>query len=200
MTGDEVTRAYAAIVNEARAQVAAGRDPNAQALAARIRAATKRAGATASSEEQRALQQLERVLTVHRARARVTREPAPPPMRVVPAPNRRVLRTRPTISGNMDVRRKKGGGTALAWERVARVAAWEVRFSERSDPRGDYSVSETRELPAEATSVDVPLGEHPVRVHLLGRGRDGRLLSRAIISGLTAETWSEKWQRRATAS
>lgn len=199
MTGDELTRAYSAIVNDARAQVAAGNEPDADALAARIRAATARAGSTATKEERRALQQLERVLSIHRARTRVTREPAPPPVAVVPR-RTRVLRTKPTISGNMEVRRQKGGGTNLAWNRAPRVATWEVRISERVDARVDYAVRETRELPGEATSVEVVLGEHPVRVHLLGRGRDGRLLSRAIISGLSPETWSEKWQRRATAS
>jgi hypothetical protein len=39
-----------------------------------------------------------------------------------------------------------------------------------------------------------------VRVHLLGRGRDGRLVRRAIISALTREGWDERWQRRASAS
>lgn len=200
MRGDELNRAYAAIVDDARSQVAAGNEPDAQAFAARIRAATTRAGSPGTKEEQRALQQLERVLSIHRARTRVAREPAPPPP-VAAVPRRtRVLRTKPTISGNMEVRRQKGGGTNLAWDRASRVVTWEVRFSERVDSRVDYAVRETRELPGETTSVEVALGDHPVRVHLLGRGRDGRLLSRAIISGLTPETWSEKWQRRATAS
>ena len=34
-----LSRAYAAIINDARAQVAAGREPNAEALEARLRAA-----------------------------------------------------------------------------------------------------------------------------------------------------------------
>jgi hypothetical protein len=37
-------------------------------------------------------------------------------------------------------------------------------------------------------------------VHVLGRTRDGRLLRRAVISGLTAENWRDRWQRRASAS
>jgi hypothetical protein len=37
-------------------------------------------------------------------------------------------------------------------------------------------------------------------VHLLGRGRDGRLLRRAVISALTRGAWGERWERRASAS
>ena len=98
----------------------------------------------------------------------------------------------------MDVRR--GDGDALAWPREPKVVAWELRISERPDPRGDYEVRESGELPGETTSVDLPLGDVPLRVHLLGRDRGGRLVRRAIVSGLTRETWSERWQRRASAS
>jgi hypothetical protein len=202
-----LARAHAAILAEARAQVALGREPDTQALAARIRAATEREGAAgaaeSSSAERRALQQLERVVAVHRARAAVTREPAPPPAqapRVVPAtrPRRAVLRTRPTITGNMEVRRQ--GDATLAWDTTAAVVEWEVRVSERADARSDYAVIETRTLPGEATSADLPLGEQTLRVHLLGRARDGRLLRRAVISALTRETWGDRWQRKASAS
>jgi hypothetical protein len=48
--------------------------------------------------------------------------------------------------------------------------------------------------------VTVELQELPIRVHLLGRGSAGQLLQRALISGLTRDNWSERWQRRATAS
>ena len=64
-------------------------------------------------------------------------------------------------------------------------------------------MSDTRqsgELPGDATRVELPIGETPVRVHLLGRDRGGRLVRRAILSGLTRETWGDRWQRRATAS
>jgi hypothetical protein len=48
--------------------------------------------------------------------------------------------------------------------------------------------------------VEVPIGEHSMRVHILGRSRDGRLLGRAVISGLTRENWNDRWQRKASAS
>jgi hypothetical protein len=180
-----------AIIDEARAAVAAGREPNWEALRARIEAS-----GSGGEEQRRALQQLERVLAVHRARSRVARQPEPPP---VPVPPRRpLLRSRPTISGNMDVRRQ--GGATLEWDAAPAVTSWEVRFSERPDPRREYVVRETLTLAAEQTTVEVPLGDLPLRVHLLGRGRDGRLVRRAIISALTRETWRERWQRRATAS
>jgi hypothetical protein len=201
---DALTRAYGAIVDEARARVAAGQAPNLEALEARIRSATGRArGVTQAGAlekaERLALQQLERVITVHRARALLARRPAPPAAAV--QPQRPVLRTRPTITGNMDVRREMDGERfLLGWDAATAVAGWEVRFSERPDARSDYRVSETVNWPADAVSVEVPLGERPLKIHLLGRSRDGRLLRRAVIAALTRENWNERWQRRASAS
>ena len=54
-------------------------------------------------------------------------------------------------------------------------------------------------LAAAETSVEVPLGDNPFRVNVLGRGR-GRLQRRALISGLTREGWRERWHRRPSAS
>ncbi|MGH3003950.1 MAG: hypothetical protein ACRDM1_15025, partial [Gaiellaceae bacterium] len=114
---------------------------------------------------------------------------------------RAALRTRPTINANMDVRRRTDGGRFfLAWDAAPAVASWEVRFSERADARGDYAVREELTLPAGTTNVELPLGELPLRVHVLGRSRDGRLLRRAVISALTRAGWDERWQRRASAS
>lgn len=193
---DDLSREYAAIIAEARAAVAAREDPSPQALEARIRAAGGDARA-----EQRALEQLERVLSVQRARARLTEEVAPPPP-LRPAPSlRSALRTRPTISANMEVRQRRDGERfLLAWDTTPAIAGWEVRFSERPDARGDYQVRESLTLPAESTTVELPLGDKPLRVHLLGRSRDGRLLRRAVISALTREAWNERWDRRASAS
>ena len=187
---------YAQIIAEARAAVAARREPDRRALESRIRAA----GGDATAE-QRALQQLERVLSVHRARSLVGREPvapAPPPA----APSlRAALRTRPTISANMEVRQQRDGERfLLAWETTPAIAGWEVRFSERPDARADYEVRDSLMLPPETTTVEVPLGDKPLRVHLLGRSRDGRLLRRAVISALTRGAWGERWERRASAS
>lgn len=207
MTDDALTSAYAAIFDEARAQVAAGRAPNVDALAERIRAAGRQARGRAGADEKaiaraehKALQQLARVGAVHRARGLAAREPAPPPV-TSRRPGRAVLPTKPTISGNMDVRKaREGEAVVLRWDAAAAVAEWEVRFSERPDARSDYAVLETRALPAAATSVELPLGERPLRVHLLGRRRDGQLVRRAIVSGLTLATWNDRWLRRATAA
>jgi hypothetical protein len=202
---DRLTNELAAIVAEVRAQVAAGRDPGADA-AAQIRAAAERArggdeSGAVTRAEKAALKQLERVVAVHRARARVSREVAPAPARAAPAPRRALLRTRPTITGNMDLRRDRSGDAlTLSWDAEARVTTWEVRISEQRDRGRDYVVRETRTLPGDATSTEVPLGETPLRVHVLGRDRGGRLLRRAIVSGLTAYSWNERWERRASAS
>jgi len=61
-------------------------------------------------------------------------------------------------------------------------------------------VRDTLSVPAAETTLELPLGDRSLRVHLLGRSRDGRLLRRAVISGLTREGWDERWQRRASAS
>jgi hypothetical protein len=72
--------------------------------------------------------------------------------------------------------------------------------SERREGRGDYDVRETRALAGTAIATELVLGDRPLRIHVLGRGRDGRLLQRAIVSGLTRENRDERWERRASAS
>ena len=91
----------------------------------------------------------------------------------------------PTITGNMEVRRDaEGEAFVLRWDATPEVLEWVARVSERSDPRGGYAVREERRLPANATSVEVPLGPNALRVHLLGRGRGGKLVRRAVMSPL----------------
>jgi hypothetical protein len=172
------------IIDEARALVAAGKSPDWKELRDRIRAL--------GGDQRDALRRLERVGAVHRARASAPAAPA------APAPRAPLFKGRATITGNMDVRRD--GETSLAWRAEPKVTAWELRISERPDPRGDYEVRESGELPGEATSVELPIGDVPLRVHLLGRDRGGRLVCRTIVSGLTRETWGDRWQRRASAS
>src|SRR5204863_6527174 len=128
------------IIGEARALVARGGTPDWKELRDRIRAL--------GGDQRAALQRLERVGAVHRARTAVkpkTAAVAPPPRR--PA----LLKGRATVSGNMDVRR--GDGTSLVWRPERGVVTWELRISTRPDPRGDYEVRESGELPGEATSV-----------------------------------------------
>jgi len=172
------------IIDEARALVAAGKSPDWKDLRDRIRAL--------GGDQRDALRRLERVGAVHRARAGAAPAPDTATTR---AP---LFKGRATVSGNMDVRRN--GETTLAWRSEPKVTAWELRISERPDPRGDYELRESGELPGDATSVELPLGETPLRVHLLGRDRGGRLVRRTILSGLTRETWGDRWQRRASAS
>jgi hypothetical protein len=197
--------ALAAILAEARAQVAAGREPNVAEFEARIATAVVRArstgdAATAVEElEAEARRKLGGVTSIGRARARLAREPAPPPKPSPQRGRRLALRTKPTITGSLDVRRAEGEGYELVWDAVPTVTEWEVSFSERRDLRSGYAERERFVLAAAETSVEVPLGDNPFRVNVLGRGR-GRLQRRALISGLTREGWRERWQRRPSAS
>ena len=180
---------HAKIIDEARKRLAAGGTFNVTAFEARIRAA--------GGDTETALKQLSRIVSVQRARALLAGPPAPAP---APAPVRRplALRAKPPITGNMDVRRKNE--YVLEWTTEPKVAAWDVRLSERPDARGDYVVLEERSLPGDATSIELPVGDLPLRVHLLGRDRGGKLVRRAIISALTRDGWSARWERRASAS
>lgn len=195
----------AAILADARAQVAAGRAPNMGGLEARIDTAVRRARSAGDDDaavdklEAAARRRLGRIVSVGRARARLAREPAPQP-RPRPQPGRPLaLRTTPTITGTLDVRRGEGDGYELVWDAVPAVTEWEVRFSERPDQRSDYAERETFVLAAAETRVELPLGDNPFRVNVLGRGR-GRLQRRALISGLTRAGWRERWRRRPSAS
>jgi hypothetical protein len=196
----QLRRALASILEEARAQVAAGRAPNVGGLEARVKRIARSAGvdaAVASQEEKAALRRLAQVEAVHRSRALVAREPAAPaaPARRAPA----ALRAKPTVTGTLGVRRADGDGFQLAWDTVPTVVEWEVRFSERADVRSEWVEGETLLLGGGETGVEVPLGDALLRVNIVGRGHGGRLHRRALISGLTRDNWRERWQRRASA-
>jgi hypothetical protein len=177
------------ILREAREAVAGGAEPDWKSLRDRLRGA-----APDEAARRRALVQLERIGAVHRARRTTpTAAPAPRPA----APRVAALRTRPSLSGDLDVRRERQGEAwLLAWPPRPAVERWEVRIAARTGARGDYEAVESLELPGTATSVELPLGETPLRVHVLGRSRGGRLVQRAIASGLTPDSWGERWQRR----
>jgi hypothetical protein len=207
---DAIVRRHAAIINEARATVAAGGELDTDALAERLVAAARRSAAQRSPEQSEAIaaaeraarSQLERLVGVQKAKKRLGAEQVAPSATARPAPalpGR--LQTRPTITGNMDVRRgEEAGELSLSWQAEAAVSSWEVRFSERPRPGADYALLGTVTLAAETTTVAVPLGERIFRVSILGRGRDGRPRSRALISGLTRSSWGTRWERRASAS
>jgi hypothetical protein len=168
-------------------------------VAERLRQSDGAEASVIANAEDAALKQLERVLSVARARARLAEAPVRIPRPLVP--RRAVIRSKPTITGNMEVRREVSNDAfLLAWDAVPAVASWEVRISERKDPRSDYIVIDLKSLPATQTRVVLPLEDRGLRVHLLGRGRDGRLIQRAVISALTRDSWDERWQRRASAS
>ena len=190
---------YTVILDQARAGIAAGRTPDWSVLEARVRAVAQHPRAAVEpGQEARALQQLKLLASVQRARARIA--PAAPEQSL-PTSRPKALRERPTITGNMEVRRDRDGESfVLRWDAAPGVLTWVVRFSERADPRGGYAVQSERELPAGTTSVEVPLGASVLRVHLLGRGRGGKLVRRAVMSPLSPESWDERWQRRASAA
>jgi hypothetical protein len=120
----------AAILDEARNQVAAGRAPNVEGFEARIAAAARSAGADGAIVE-RARRELHSIAAVHRARVLVSRDPRPAPARRAQA----ALRAKATITGSLDVRR--GDGFRLVWDAVPAVGEWEVRVSERPDAGSD---------------------------------------------------------------
>ncbi len=192
---------YAVILDQARASIAAGRTPDWSVLEARVQAVAlhPRARSEADREQEaRALKQLRVLASVQRARARIA--PAPDE-RAKPTRRPSALRERPTITGNMEVTRDTDGEAfVLRWQAAPDVLEWAVRVSERRGPRGGYVARDECQLPAGATSVEVRLGPDALRVHLLGRGRGGRLVRRAVMSPLTPESWGERWQRRASAA
>jgi hypothetical protein len=163
------------VLAEARAEIAAGRYPDVAALRARL----------AGDED--ALSRLDGVLAVHRARTRMARQVSDTKVSDTVS-----LRTRPMLQADMDVRRL--GDATLVWDAVPGVVSWEVRISERADARSDYVLQDTLEI--EATSVDLSLGDRALRVNILGRSRNGRLVRRALVSGLSRDNWADRWQRR----
>jgi len=182
----------AAILDETRSQIARGVEPDASALEARIRAVP-------TQDAERALEQLNRLLAVDRARRSIHAAPPKPPAAVVRPARRTGYKAKPTIAANMTVSAKATGDTVtLEWQSAPGVAAWEARLSERPDARSGYVERETRDL--EGTSLELTLTDSPKRIHLLGRNSAGRLVRRAVISGLTAENWDQRWQQRASAS
>jgi hypothetical protein len=92
----------------------------------------------------------------------------------------------------MDVR--KAGEFVLAWDALPAVAVWEVRTSERADVRSDYDLVARYET--SETRAELSLGDRPLRVHVVGRSPTGRVVRRAVVSGLTRESWNDRWQKR----
>lgn len=164
-----------AVLAEARAEIAAGRFPDIVGLRARL------------AGDADALARLDAVLAVHRGRARLAQRVSD-----TKVSDTKLLRTRPSVSGDMELRR--AGEFRLEWDPVRGVSTWEVRISERADVRRDYVVRE--KLECTEPSVDLSLGDRPLRVHVVGRSREGRLVRRATVSGLTRDGWTDRWNRR----
>jgi hypothetical protein len=176
------------ILDEVRAQIARGEEPDAGMLAERIKA---------HPEHDRALAQLNRLLAVHRAKRSLA---APPPERPQSArPKRSVYRAKPTISATMTVRaRAHGDAVVLEWEARPGVTQWDARISERPDARSNYTDLEQRTL--DGPKLELRLGDQPRRVHISGRNPAGRVVQRALVSGLTSANWNQRWQQRPSAS
>jgi hypothetical protein len=171
------------ILDEARAQIARGLEPDVAALEARVRAV-----------DPRALGRLRRLLAVHRAKRSLAQPVAP-----TPRPARTAYRAKPTISANMNVRAQAAGdGIVLEWPTSAGVRTWEVRIGERRDARSPYVDRTTVAL--DAPRLELSLTELPKRVSITGRNATGRIVQRALVSGLTIANWNQKWQQRASAS
>jgi hypothetical protein len=175
------------ILDEVRAQIARGLEPDVAALEKRVQAL-----------DPKALPRLRRLLAVHRAK-RTLREPPTP----APAPRPRAApaayRAKPTIAANMAVRaRAHDDAVVLEWDAARGVGAWEVRLGERRDARSQYVDRETVQLAEPRYELD--LTDLPLRVSVVGRNPGGRIVQRALISGLTRSNWSQKWQQRASAS
>ena len=176
----------AQILDEARAQIARGDEPDVAALAARIRAV-----------DETGVVQLRRLLAVHRAKRSLADPPQPPaPAPRVAAP---AYRAKPTISANIAVRaRAAGDAVVLEWDAVRGVTQWEARIGDRADARSPYVDRERVML--DRPSIELALTELPQRVAITGRNANGRIVQRALVSGLTRSNWSQKWQQRASAS
>jgi len=179
-----VNRELKTILDEARAQIARGAEPDVAALEERVRAV-----------DPRALGQLRRLLAVHRAKRSLARPPVAPTAR----PARAAYRAKPTISANMNVQaRAAGEGVELVWPAAAGVRTWEVRIGERRDARSPYVDRET--LALDTPRLELQLSDLPQRVSITGRNATGRIVQRARVSGLTSTNWGQKWQQRASAS
>ena len=216
-----VSDALRAIIDDARRAVTSGTAPDLDALRSRVHTAAG-SDPAAQAAAQRTLAQLDRVAAVYRARTTVGKPFEAPntiasattdtrPAGGLPAssglprrgglPRPGALRTRPTITANMEVKREGNPPeVALSWASLPAVATWEIRLSARPDARADYEVFETRTVEPTATRLELHLTDRPLRVNLLGHRRDGKLLQRALISGLTLQNWSDRWEKRASAS
>ena len=180
------------ILDEARAQIARGDAPDADALAARIREVVAPGGGEA-------LRQLERLLAVARARRAVSAPLPEPPKPAAPRRRAEVYRAKPTIAANMVVRARANGDTVtLEWDAVRGVTDWDARLADRPDARSPYTDRETRRLTEPCIELD--LSDLPQRVSITGRNATGRIVQRAVVSGLTSGNWNQKWQQRASAS
>src|SRR5436190_7366933 len=123
----QLERTLATVLAEARAQVAAAREPNTGGFETRIIAAARLArseGADAAAVERAAAaarRRLATIASVHRARSLVLRQASPPPPAATPPRRAAMLQTKPTITGSLDVRRAEGDGFRLVWDAVPAV-------------------------------------------------------------------------------
>jgi hypothetical protein len=200
---DELGRRHGLYVREAHRLVVEGLVPNADALRAGITAETARylygrpwfahpglapAVAEAESRAQAAL-------------AAIATSASPPPPAEGRPVRRLALQSSATIVGTMAVRKQQvDGGLELSWDTAPAIVEWRLRLARRPDPRRPYVDDDSETLRAGTTSFVIALDEVPRRVQITGRARDGRVMRRAVISGLTRENGGAQWKRQSTAS
>jgi hypothetical protein len=184
-----VNRELDDILDEVRAQIARGGEPDVAAVEARVRAV-----------DPSALPHVRRLLAVHRAKRSLAAPSRARPQPTAPERRREVYRAKPTVSANMSVRARAAAGytVALEWDAAKGVTRWEVRVGERPDARSPYTDRETASL--DVPRVELPLSDLPQRVSIVGRNTAGRIVQRALVSGLTRANWNQKWQQRPSAS
>jgi hypothetical protein len=206
---DDLARLHRPYLAEARRIVLERLTPNEAALARGIRAETERyrsrnphlddaeLDAAFAAANERGLAQLAKIVAAASPAAEADREPAS-------AAGRRRARfgaAAPIMAGTISFRKQaEGGRLTLAWDANRRVARWTVRISARADPREDYAEVENVEVQAGKPQLTLTLDERSYRVTVLGHSHSGRVIERAIVSGLTADNWRTKWTRRPTSS
>jgi hypothetical protein len=202
----ELGRRHALYLREAQRLVLEGLVPDKAGLAAGIRSETRRYLGSHAWLDDPALEPAvaaadRAALTALRAIVASAAAPAESASSVPPPVRRLRLQPSATIVGNMAVRKKQTPeGLELAWDAAPSVTVWTLRVSVRPDPRQEYAEGEVLTLPADSTSCDVELDEHPRRIQLYGHARDGRIVRRAVISALTSGNSGAQWKRQATAS
>jgi hypothetical protein len=205
LIADDLGRRHAPYLREAQRLVLEGCVPDEDGLAAGIAAATRR---YLELHPWLADPRLETAVgeadgSTRAALAAIVANASPPPPTPAPPerpPRRLTLQPAATIVGTLAVRKKRvGNGVEIAWSAEPSIRAWKVSVATRPDPRRPYLDGETATLPPAKTAFEVALDDVPRRIQIVGEGRDGRVVRRAVISALTRGNSGAQWKRQSTA-